>query len=43
LVADAEATQLILETLFDLRAVAYEIRDALIEPEDWDDETEKDA
>jgi hypothetical protein len=27
-----------LERLFDIRAVSYEIRDRLIDPEDWDDE-----
>jgi hypothetical protein len=41
--ADAEATQLMLETLFDIRAVVYEIRDAVVEPEDDDEETEEDA
>jgi hypothetical protein len=38
-----EATQLILETLFDVRAVLYEIRATLIEPEDDDETTEEDA
>jgi hypothetical protein len=42
-VEDSEATQLILETLFDVRAVLYELRGVLIEPEDGDEETEEDA
>ena len=41
--ADAEATQLMLETLFDIRAAVYEIHDAVVEPEDDDEETEEDA
>lgn len=40
---DAEATQLVLETLFDVRATVYEIRDVLLEPEDGDEETEEDS
>lgn len=40
---DIEATQLILETLFDMRAVLYEVHDVLVEPEDGDEETEGDA
>ena len=32
-----------LETLFDMRAVLYEIRDALIDSEDGDEDTEEDA
>ena len=40
---DPETTQLVLETLFDMRAVLYEIRTALIEPEDDDEEAEEDA
>jgi hypothetical protein len=42
-VEDPEATQLVLETLFDMRAVLYEMRDALIEPEDGTEETQEDA
>lgn len=41
--ADAEATQLMLETLFDIRAAVYETHDAVVEPEDDDEETEEDA
>jgi hypothetical protein len=40
---DPEATQLVLETLFDMRAVLYEVRDALIDPGDDDEETQEDA
>ena len=43
LVEDVEATQLVFETPFDMRAMLYEIRDVLIEPEDGDEETEEDA
>jgi hypothetical protein len=42
-VEDVEATRLILETLFDMRVVLYEIRDVLVEPEDGDEETEEDT
>lgn len=41
-VEDNEATQLILEAVFDIRAVVYEVRDVLIEPEDDDEETQED-
>ena len=40
---DAEATQPMLETLFDVRAAVYEIHDAVVEPEGDDEETEEDA
>jgi hypothetical protein len=40
---DPEATQLMLETLFDVRAAVYDIRTVLVEPEDWDEEEEEDA
>jgi len=40
---DHEATQLVLETLVDMRAVLYTIQDALIEPEDDDEEAEEDT
>ena len=40
---DDAATQLVLETLFDMRAVLYEIHDVLIEPEEDDEEAEEDA
>lgn len=40
---DPEATQLVLETLFDMRVVLYEIRDALVDPEDGGEETEEDT
>jgi hypothetical protein len=38
-----EATQLVLETLFDMRAVLYAMHDALIDPEDDDETTEMDS
>jgi hypothetical protein len=37
-VEDAEATKLILEALFDVRANVYEIRDYLIEDEEEEEE-----
>lgn len=40
---DSEATQLMLETLFDVRVAVYEIHDAVVEPEDDDEATEEDA
>ena len=40
---DNEATQLILETLFDMRIVIGEIHDAVVEPEDDDEEKKEDA
>ena len=40
---NTEATQLILETLFDMKAVLYEIHEVLVEPEDDDEATEEDA
>ena len=40
---DNEATQLILESLFDMRILITEIHDAVVEPEDNDEETEEDA
>ena len=36
---DNEATQLMLEALFDIKAAVYDIRDILIEPPEDDDET----
>ncbi len=42
MVEDDEATQLILEAVFDIRAL-HEVRDLLIEPEDGDEETEEDT
>ena len=42
-VEDSEATQLILETLVDMRIVLGEIHAAVVEPEDDDEETEEDA
>ena len=42
-VEDSEATQLLLETLFDMRIVLGEIHAAVVEPEDDDEETEEDA
>jgi hypothetical protein len=36
-------TQLILETLFDMRIVIGEIHEAVVEPEDDDEETEEDT
>jgi hypothetical protein len=42
-VPDDEATQLMLETLFDIRATVKEIHEAVVEPEDDDEETEEDA
>ena len=42
--ADDEATTLMLEALFDIRAAVYDIHDVLIEqPEDGDEEEEDDA
>ena len=38
-VEDDEATQLVLEALFDIKAAVYDIRDVLIEPPEDDDET----
>jgi hypothetical protein len=37
-VEDIEATQLVLEALFDIKAAVYDIRDVLIEPPEDDDE-----
>jgi hypothetical protein len=42
-VPDDEATQLMLETLFDIRATVKEIHEAVVEPKDDDEETEEDA
>ena len=42
-VEDEEATQLVFETLFDIEAAVYDIRDVLIEPpEDEDEASEED-
>ena len=38
-VEDNEATQLMLEALFDIKVAVYDIRDVLIEPPEDDDET----
>ncbi len=38
---DSEATQLMLEALFDIRAAVYEIHDAVTEPEDDDGQEEE--
>ena len=40
---DAEATQLVLETLFDVRAAVYEIHDYLLGDDDGEEEEEEDA
>jgi len=40
-VDDSEATQLMLEALFDIRAAVYEIYDAVTEPEDDDGQEEE--
>jgi hypothetical protein len=40
---DDDATQLILESLFDMRIPIGEIHDAVVEPEDDDEETEEDT
>jgi hypothetical protein len=40
-VEDTEGSQLILETLFDMRVVLDEVRDVLIDPEDDDEEAEE--
>jgi hypothetical protein len=37
-VEDDEATQVILETLFDIKVAVYDIHDVLIEPPEDDDE-----
>jgi hypothetical protein len=37
-VEDDEATQLVLEALFDIKAAVYDIHDVLIEPPEDDDE-----
>jgi hypothetical protein len=37
-VEDADATTLMLEALFDIKAAVYDIRDVLIEPPEDDDE-----
>jgi hypothetical protein len=41
-VDDAEATQLMLEALFDIRADVHEIHDAVVEGEEDDEEEEED-
>ncbi len=42
-VEDNEATQLVLEALFDVKAAVYDIRDVLIDPpEDEDEGSEED-
>ena len=43
---DTEATQLMLEAVFDIRAAVYEIRDAVVwrdEEDDGEEETEEDS
>jgi hypothetical protein len=42
-VSDDEATQLILETLFDIRVRVKEIHEVVVESEDDDEETEEDT
>jgi len=42
-VEDNEATQLILESLFDMRIMIDEIHQAVVEPEDDDEEAEEDT
>jgi hypothetical protein len=42
-VEDSEATQVILETLFDLRVAVFEIHDAILGEDDDEEETEADA
>jgi hypothetical protein len=42
-VEDEEATQLTLATLFHIKVKVDEIHEALIEPEDDDEETEEDT
>jgi hypothetical protein len=40
---DTEATQLILESLFDIKAAVYEIHDVVIGEDESDEEEEEDA
>lgn|GEM_PF-6313164 len=40
---DPEATQLMLETLFDIKATLREIHQSVVEPEDDDEEEEEDT
>ena len=40
---DGDATQLILDALFDMRIVLGEIHEAVVDPEDDDEETEEDT
>ena len=42
-VEDAEATQLMLEALFDVRAAVFEIREYLIGDDDAEEEEEEDS
>jgi hypothetical protein len=42
-VDDPEATQLMLETLFDIRAEVHEIHEAVVVGEDDDEEEEEDT
>jgi hypothetical protein len=42
-VEDTEATQLILETLFDLRVAVYGIHDTVVGEDEDDEEEEEDA
>jgi hypothetical protein len=42
-VEDTEATQLILEALFDLKAAIYEIHDVVVGEDGSDEEEEEDA
>jgi hypothetical protein len=42
-VEDNEATQLMPETLFDMRIMIGEIHEAVVEPEDGDEEAEEDT
>jgi hypothetical protein len=40
-VEDTEATQLMLETLFDIRAAVYEIHDVVVAEDEGDEEEEE--
>ncbi len=40
---DPEATELMLEALFDIRAEVHDIHKAVVEPEDDDEEEEEDT
>jgi len=42
-VEDAETTQLMLETLFDIRGAVFEIHDAVVEGDDDEEAEEEDT